>query len=100
MDHAQKRLIFAVLLTFCTTSIFAQATRTYIKSTGLDSNTATFCSDPLNPCRHFQNAHDNTAPGGEILVLDPGFYGPLNITKAINVVSPEGFTAGIIAPAS
>ena len=100
MNCSPRRLIFAVLLMLCTTSIFGQATRTYIKSTGSDSNTATFCSDPLNPCRHFQNAHDNTAAGGAIVVLDTGFYGPLSITKAISVIANEGVTAGIVASAS
>ena len=100
MRFSLNRFLVAGLIAFFATSMFAQATRTYVKSTGSDSNTATFCSDPLNPCRHFQNAHDNTAAGGEILVLDPGFYGPLNITKAIHVVAPAGFTAGIIAAAS
>ena len=95
-----KRIAFGLFILVFATSLFAQATRTYIKSTGSDSNTATFCSDPLNPCRHFQNAHDVTANGGEILVLDAGFYGPLNISKSIHVTAPDGVTAGIVAPAS
>ena len=99
MNRSLKRLIIAALLTFCVPSIFAQATRTYIKSTGSDSNTATFCSDPLNPCRHFQNAHDNTVAGGAIVVLDTGFYGPLSINRAISVLANEGVIAGIVASA-
>ena len=93
-----KRIAFGLFILVFSTSLFAQATRTYIKSTGSDSNVSTFCSDPLNPCRHFQNAHDNTVAGGEILVLDAGFYGPLNITKSIHVTAPDGVTAGIVAP--
>lgn len=71
----------------------AAANRTYVSSKGDDSNPCTATS----PCRTFQVAHDATNPGGEIMVLDPGGYGPVTITKAISIIDDGVGEAGIIA---
>lgn len=58
-----------------------QASRTWVSGVGDDSN-------PCNrtaPCRTFQQAHNQTAPGGEINVIDGGGFGPVTITKAITI---------------
>ncbi len=68
--------------------------RTYVSTAGDDANPCTAAS----PCRTFQVAHDNTNPGGEILVLNPGGFGLLNITKSISInndgVGEIGFLGG------
>src|SRR5262245_40955387 len=63
--------------------------RAFVAAQGSDANPCTFAQ----PCRTFQHAHDVLASGGEIDVLDPAGYGPLNITKGISIQG-HGF-AGI-----
>ena len=79
----RNQLSFAVLVAVvCACSMHAapaQAQRVFVSATGSDGNPCTFAS----PCRSFQHAHDLTAAGGEIDVLDPAGYGAVTITKAI-----------------
>jgi hypothetical protein len=70
----------------------AQAQRVFVGATGSDSNPCTFVA----PCRSFQHAHDTTAAGGEIDVLDPAGYGALTITKAISIQG-HGFSGITVA---
>jgi hypothetical protein len=71
----------------------AQAQRVFVSATGSDGNSCTFAS----PCRTFQHAHNTTAAGGEIDVLDPAGYGPLTITKSISIQG-HGFSGITVAP--
>ena len=62
----------------------AQLTTTFVsEARGDNANPCTFVA----PCRGFQAAHDHTLSDGQITVLDPGSYGPINITKSISVVN-------------
>ena len=71
----------------------AQAqSRVFVGGHGADTNPCTFSS----PCRTFQRGHDAVAAGGEIDVLDPAGYGPVNITKAISIQG-HGFS-GVSVP--
>jgi hypothetical protein len=63
---------------------------TYVSGKGADSGT---CASPANPCRTFQFAVSQTAPGGEVKALDPAEYGPVRIDKSISITGVEG--AGI-----
>jgi hypothetical protein len=91
--------VFAVGLalagTLSTAPAQAQATRTFVSPTGNDASVS--CSLAA-PCRTFQAAHDVTNPGGEIAVLGTAGYGALTINKAISIVNPGAFEAGIIVP--
>jgi len=61
----------------------AQLSRTFVSAaSGSDANNC----DRLTPCRTFQGAHDKTNDQGEIIVLDPGGYGGVTITKSISIV--------------
>ena len=73
-------LVLAILLV-ATTSMFAQATRTWVSGVGDDVNP---CSRTA-PCKTYAGAISKTATGGIIDALDPGGYGTLTITKAITV---------------
>jgi hypothetical protein len=64
-----------------TSSLFAQATRTWVSGVGDDVNP---CSRTA-PCKTYAGAISKTATGGIIDALDPGGYGTLTITKAITV---------------
>jgi hypothetical protein len=61
---------------------------------GADSNTAFNC-DAVHPCRTFQTATTVVSSGGEVVALDSGGYGTVNITQSISLISPAGVYAGI-----
>ena len=52
----------------------AQVARTFVSTAGSDSNN---CANVATPCRHFQTAVNATAPGGDVVALDPGNYGAI-----------------------
>ena len=68
-------------------------TRTWVSGAGADNAS---CGPIATPCRTLQWAHDNTSAGGEIDVKDSAGYGPVVITKAINIVG-DGSLAGVLA---
>src|SRR5262249_37598400 len=71
----------------------AQLSRTFVSAAfGNDANN---CDRPT-PCRTFQGAHDKTHSDGEIIVLDPGGYGALSITKSISIVNDGVGEASIL----
>jgi hypothetical protein len=70
-----------VLLSLMVTSLYGQATRTWVSGFGDDANP---CSRTA-PCKTFAGAISKTTAGGEIDVLDPGGFGALTITKAITI---------------
>src|SRR5437762_9015448 len=72
-----------------TTSVQAQATRTWVSGVGDDANP---CSRTA-PCKTFAGAISKTAPGGEIDALDPGGFGAVTITKAITIDGGGGQVA-------
>src|SRR5215471_11326193 len=90
----QIRLIPGVLvaLLLLSAAAVAQAPRTFVASTGSDSNP---CSR-VAPCRTFDAALNAVAPGGEIVPLDSaGFGANLTITKAVSIIAPDGVYAGV-----
>ena len=94
------RIIMAAALALAVTlpAASAQAAgrdRVFVASYGNDSNPCTFGS----PCKTFQHAHDAVAASGEITAIDSAGFGPLNITKAVTITSPDGIEAGIATPA-
>jgi hypothetical protein len=77
-------------------SYAAPGTRTFVSaSNGSDSNTCTRTA----PCLTFAAALKNTAPGGEIDVLDPGDFGPVTLTGSITIDGGGGLAAGVGAAA-
>jgi hypothetical protein len=69
--------------------------RTHVSAaSGSDSNTAANCS-PAAPCRTFQAAMSVTDTNGEVIALDSGGYGAVNITKSVAIIAPVGVYAGI-----
>jgi CSLREA domain-containing protein len=49
------------------------------------------------PCRTFTRALTQVAPGGEIVVLNSGGYGPFTVGQAVSIVVPQGIYAGVTA---
>jgi hypothetical protein len=94
----QIAIVVAVALAFVATlsSVPADAqpfSLTFVSGLGSDSNPCT----RTQPCLTFAHALVNTNAGGEIVVLDPGDYGPLVINKAISIVNDGVGTVGIRA---
>jgi len=67
--------------------------RVFVASYGNDSNPCTFGS----PCKTFQVAVNAVDAGGEVTAIDSAGFGPINITKAVTITSPDGVEAGIVA---
>lgn len=82
-------LVAAVVL--LTTSLYAQATRTWVSGVGDDANP---CSRTA-PCKTFAGAISKTATGGIIDALDPGGYGAVTITKAITIEGNGTLASGL-----
>ena len=82
--------VLALLLASSTPG-WAQLAQTFVSGVGLDTSP---CSRLL-PCRTFASAITKTAAGGEINTLDSGDYGPVTITKSINIIS-EGVLGGVL----
>jgi hypothetical protein len=59
----------------------AASTRTFVSSSGVDTNPCTI----TQPCATFAGAYANTLPNGIIAALDPGKYGPLTITTGLTI---------------
>lgn len=67
------------------------AVRTWVSTSGIDN---AFCSR-AEPCRTFGAAIIAVDPGGEIVPLDSGGYGPFTITKSVAIIVPAGIQASI-----
>jgi hypothetical protein len=77
-----KTAFLLALITTALASMPAHAQqRVFVSGSGLDTNPCTV----TQPCRTFQQAHNTAAVNGEIDVIDPAGYGPLNITKGISI---------------
>lgn len=64
----------------------AQLLRTFVSTSGSDSNP---CSLAL-PCRNFGAAISAVVPGGEVVALDSGGYGSVLITRPVSLIGIRG----------
>jgi hypothetical protein len=67
----------------------------FVASYGNDANPCSFGA----PCRNFQQAVNVVDAGGEVTAIDSAGFGPILITKAVTITSPNGVEAGIVANA-
>jgi len=92
----RKPLPLALLATALTCAFtapaHAQRARTFVASYGNDANPCTFGS----PCKTFQQAVNVVAAGGEVTAIDSAGFGPIAISQAITITSPDGVEAGIV----
>jgi hypothetical protein len=66
--------------------------RVFVASYGSDSNPCTFGS----PCKTLQQAVNVVAAGGEVTAIDSAGFGPIIITQAVTITSPDGVETGIV----
>src|SRR6266550_2790509 len=83
----------ATLLFSAASMAQAAAPRTFVASTGVDSNPCSLTA----PCRSFGAAVVLTNAGGSVIVLDSAGYGPVTITQSVSLIAPDGIYAGITA---
>jgi len=69
----------------------AQPVRTFVSSSGSDTNPCTLSA----PCRNFGAAINAVASGGEVVALDSAGYGPVSITKPVSLIAAPGIHAAI-----
>ena len=72
-------------------SVFATQQRSFVSSTGTDSNP---CTRDL-PCRTFAAAIAQTNANGEVVAIDSAGYGPFSVAKGIAIIAAPGVHAGI-----
>ena len=76
---------FAALAAVLVVSLPAHAagtlTRTFVSSSGVDTNACTIAA----PCATFARAYSQVAPNGIVAALDPGKYGLLTITGPVTI---------------
>ena len=65
----------------------AQNARSWVSSTGLDSNSCLRAA----PCATFGGAIAKTAINGQVNCADPGDYGTPTITQSVTIDCPQGF---------
>jgi len=65
--------------------------RTFVASYGND----TWPCSLTQPCRGFQAAINAVAAGGEVVAIDSGGYGAMEIHKSVSVIVPSGVHAGL-----
>jgi len=81
----------AASLTLLATAPVFSAQRTFVSTSGVNNPACSLVS----PCRDFAAAIAATNPGGEVIVLDSGGYGPANITQSVSITAPSGVFAGV-----
>src|ERR1035438_10224038 len=87
MTSRQLRTIPALAIAVAfSVSAQAGATRTFVSTTGNDSNTSGNCSS-TGPCRTFTAVLTVTNPGGEVVVLTSGGYGPATIDQPVTITA-------------
>src|SRR5664279_2948450 len=80
----------AVLVASSPALAVGTASRTFVSGVGTDTGTCALAT----PCRTFAYALTQTAPSGEIIVLNSAGYGTVTITQAVSIINTSNF-AGV-----
>jgi hypothetical protein len=89
------RILFIAVCTLIGAQAVAQNNRSFVATYGNDANNCT----AGNECRSFTRALSVTNPGGEVIAVNSGGYGPFTISQAITVVAAPGAYAAITSAA-
>ena len=94
MSHRATTLpLLALVLSALTAVNAGAAQRTFVSVSGSDTNACSVAA----PCRSFGAAVAQTQVGGEVIALDSGGYGPVDISQSVSIIAPPGVYAGITA---
>ena len=88
----------ALIVLLHVTSVHALNVKSWVSNAGSDANDCSLA----HPCASLQGAHDQTSPGGEVGVLNPGDYSGakftrLVMTKSIHITNDGSGEASILA---
>lgn len=85
-----RTLVSGLLALGLASSVFGLSSRVFVSPLGKDSAS---CGAFASPCKTLAGAHTQAAPGGTVVVLYSGEFGPVTITKALTIEAPTGLTA-------
>lgn len=83
--------VVTAMLTMAVSALAAPPQRTFVASTGNDSDPCTI----TQPCRGFAAAIVAVQVGGEVTALDSAGYGAFSIAKSVSVIAAPGVCAGV-----
>ena len=83
--------VAAASLAIAVDALAAPPQRTFVASTGNDSDPCTI----TQPCRGFAAAIAAVQVGGEVIALDSAGYGAFSIGKSVSVIAAPGVYAGV-----
>src|SRR5512143_2690540 len=89
--HAVPIIAIAVIGSIAHTALAATVQRTFVASTGSDTNACSLSA----PCRGFVTAIAHTSAGGKVIVLDAAGYGPVTVSHSVSLTAAPGIYAGI-----
>ncbi len=80
----------AIFLALLSAPALAANQRSFVASTGVDSNPCTIAA----PCRSLATALAATSSGGQVVILDTAGYGSaLTIAQSVSIIAPPGISA-------
>jgi hypothetical protein len=85
-----RTLVSGLLALGLSAAAFGLSNRVFVSPLGKDSVS---CGALLLPCKTFAGAVAQVSPGGIVVALLPGEFGPVTITKALTIEAPSGLTA-------
>ncbi len=81
MQRIVLSFVIVAATLFVSLPAHAQLTRTFVSSSGVDTNPCTVAA----PCATFAQAYSQVMANGIVAALDPGKYGPLTITGPVTI---------------
>jgi hypothetical protein len=90
-ESSLRVAIMFTALVLSAAGVAAPAQRTFVSTTGSDLNHCTVSA----PCRSFNAALAQTNPGGEVVAVDSGGYGPVTIDKNVLLTAAPGAHAAM-----
>jgi hypothetical protein len=86
----------AAAATLAASDAAAQSQRTFVSPYGSDANTCALAV----PCRTFARAITQTLANGEIVALESGGFGSVDIPQSVSIIAPDGVYAGVTVAAA
>ena len=87
MPIARRLLALGVSILATSAPVHALSAKVFVTPVGKDSAS---CGALLSPCKTFAGAVAAVSPGGTVLVLTAGEFGPVTITKALTIEAVAG----------
>lgn len=87
MLSARRIFALGVLILAASVPVRALSAKVFVTPVGKDGGG---CGALLSPCKTFAGAVGAVSPGGTVVVLTTGEYGPVTITKALTIQAVEG----------